>query len=54
MSEPIQLTIVIAAIIFSAAYAIWRIRKSLKNKSGACSGCLLKETCEKNKKKNNH
>lgn len=48
----IQITIVIIVIACAAAYAGWRIYKTLTTKDKTCAGCPLKDTC-KNKEINN-
>lgn len=47
----IQITIVIIVIACAAAYAGWRIYKTLAAKDKTCAGCPLKDTCKKTKKR---
>ena len=50
-SETIQTVIVTIAIVCAAAYASWRSYKTLTSKDDACTGCPLKDTCKKGKRK---
>jgi len=50
MDENLQIIIVTIVIIISSIYAVLRIRKALKNKSGTCYGCPLKDLCNKDNK----
>ncbi len=45
--DSIQITIVIIVIACAAAYAGWRIYKTLAAKDKTCAGCPLKDTCKK-------
>lgn len=54
MDENLQIIIVTIVIIISSIYAVLRIRKALKNKSGTCYGCPLKDVCNKDNKTANN
>lgn len=49
--DTLQLVIVIAVIACAFAYAAWRAYKALTANDKTCIGCPLKDTCNKNKKK---
>ena len=53
MSETAQTIIVLTVTVCAIAYASWRIYKSFTAKGGACDGCPLKDTCQKDKRKRN-
>lgn len=44
----IQYAIIFIVLALCIAYAVWRIHKALKIKSGdPCDGCALKKVCRK-------
>lgn len=44
----IQYIIIVIVLLISIAYAVWRIHKALKVKSGdPCYGCALRKVCRK-------
>lgn len=53
MSETAQTIIVLTVTVCAIAYASWRMYKALTAKGDACSGCPLKDTCRKDKRKRN-
>ncbi len=53
MSETAQTIIVLTVTVCAIAYASWRTYKALKANGDACSGCPLKDACQKDKRKRN-
>lgn len=54
MDENLQIIIVTIVIVISSIYAVFRIRKALKNKNGTCYGCPLKDACKKDNRTANN
>lgn len=47
MNKTLQIIIVVTVVTLASIYAIWRTYSSLKQDNHACSGCPLKNTCNK-------